>query len=138
MPLDAPVTRTVTLLPRQRVREHLLVEAIPVALEPLLGVVLALPPQELDEARVAGLHLGPGRPAMVGQEIAPPVLDRPIDEAPEVPRRLLHRRRVVGGVQVEDDGGVALLGPGQEALVVLLDEADRAVDDVGLPLPEVS
>src|SRR5260221_2908940 len=137
MPLEAPVRRVLTLLPREGVREHRLVEAIPVALKSLLGIVLALSLEELDELRVAGLDLRPRRPVMVGQVVAAAVLDRPVDEASEVAGRLLERVRVVRRVQVEDDGGVALLCPGQEALVVLLDEPDGAVDHVRPALPDV-
>src|SRR5213594_3885604 len=138
MPLVAPVTRTlharaVTVpgLPRlEGVGEHARVEAIPVALEPPLGVVMALQLQELDELRVAGLDLRPRRPVMVGQVIAAAVLNRPVDEAAEVARRLLDRLRIVRRVQVEDDARIALLRPEEKALIVLLNEADGAVDDV--------
>src|SRR5260221_3450602 len=116
MPLEAPVRRVLTLFPGEAVREHGLVETIPVALEALLGFVLALSLQELDELRVAGLDLGPRRPVMVGQVVAAAVLDGPVDEAAEVAGRPLERFGVVRRVQVEDDGGVALLRPGQEAL----------------------
>src|SRR5438093_7248332 len=138
MPLVAPVTRTlharaVTVpgLPRlENVGEHARVEAVPVALEPLLGVVPALQLQEVDELRVAGLDLRPRRPVMVGQVITAAVLDRPVDEAAEIARRLLDRLGIVRRVQVEDDARVALLRPGEEALVVLLAERDGSVDDV--------
>src|SRR5436309_13373098 len=110
MPLEAPVTRTLPTgvamapgLPRlESVGEHPRVEAIPVALEPLLGVVPALQFQELDELRVAGLDLCPRRPMMVGKVIAAAVLDRPVDEAAEIARRLLDRLRIVRRMQIED------------------------------------
>src|SRR5881296_3269357 len=145
MPLVAPVTRTlharaVTVpgLPRlEGVGEHARVEAIPVALEQLLGVVPALQLQEVDELRVAGLDLRPRRPVMVGQVITAAVLDRPVDEAAEIARRLLDRLGIVRRVQVEDDARVALLRPGEEALVVLLDEADGAVNNVRAALAKV-
>src|SRR2546427_6987579 len=145
MPLEAPVTRTLSArpvmalgLPRlEGVGEHPRVEAIPVALEPLLGVVLALQLQELDELRVAGLDLHPRRPVMVGQVIAAAVLDRPVDEAAEIACRLLDRLGVVRRVNVEDDARVAVLCPWEEALIVLLDEADGAVDDVRPALAKV-
>src|SRR5712691_1855720 len=103
IPLEAPVTRTlparaVTVpgLPRlEGVGEHPRVEAIPVALEPFLWIVLALQLQEVDELRVAGLDLRPRRPVMVGQVIAAAVLDRTVDEAAEVARRLLDRPGIV-------------------------------------------
>ncbi|HZY31761.1 MAG TPA: hypothetical protein VFF86_08990, partial [Candidatus Methylomirabilis sp.] len=109
-------------LPRQDVCEHPLVVTIPVALEPLLGVVLALLYQKLDEPRVARRDLFTRGPVMVGQVVTPPVWDRPIDEAAEVAGRFLERIRIVRRMQVEDDAGVSLLRPGQEALIVLLDE----------------
>src|SRR5437867_8916183 len=145
MPLVAPVTRTlharaVTVpgLPRlENVGEHARVEAIPVALEQLLGVVPALQLQEVDELRVAGLDLRPRRPVMVGQVIAAAVLDRPVDEATEIACRLLDRLRIVRRVNVEDDARVAFLRPWEEALIVLLDEADGAVDDVRSALAKV-
>src|SRR5213593_2111432 len=110
MPLVAPVTRTL----------HARAVTAP-GLPRLEGV---------DELRVAGLDLRPRRPVMVGQVITAAVLDRPVDEAAEIARRLLDRLGIVCRVQVEDDARVALLRPGEEALVVLLDEADGSVDDV--------
>src|SRR5205085_7536632 len=51
-------------------REHPLVVPIPIALEPLLRIILSLQAQELSELWIARLELFPCRIAMVGEVIA--------------------------------------------------------------------
>ena len=64
-------------------REHLAVVAIPVALEHLAGVVLALERQERAHLGIAALHLVLARPAVIGQVVAAAVRDAEIDERAE-------------------------------------------------------
>src|SRR5262245_43769299 len=106
-----------------RTGEQIAVVSIPLALEAPLGVVLLLELEEFGEARMAALDLLARRPAVIGQVIAAPVLDRPIDEPPKILSRLLQPLRRVGDVHIEDNAVPGLPRPGKEALVVLLDEA---------------
>ncbi len=89
---------------------------------------MPLQAQELAELRVAGLHLLASGVAAVGQVEAAAVADRQVVQAPEGRSGVPQPARRVNGVQVEDDAGVRLPGPGEEALAVALDQADRAVD----------
>ena len=57
---------------------------VPVALETEAWVVVSLCLKELQELRVAGLHLVPGGPSMVGEEEAPPMLYYAVDDPTEV------------------------------------------------------
>src|SRR5438874_1252512 len=116
----------------QQLSEHALVVAVPVALESLLGIVAPLGAEKLRELRVARLHLLARREPMVGQVVAPAVADPRVDELPEFRGRALEPRGAVVHVQVEDHARVRLFGPGKEALVVLLDETDGAVDQGGV------
>src|SRR6266498_2177169 len=119
------------------IREHRLVVAIPRALEGLTGVVFALQPQELGQLRIAGLHLGPARPAVIGEEIAAAIFDGAAYQPAEIASGLANATLGVGHVQVHDRAGPGLARPGEKALAVLLDEADRSVDHLGLMLAEV-
>src|SRR3990172_8167139 len=103
--------------------------AVPVALENLGGGVFALEIEKVRELRIAGLDLLAGGVLVVGREVAAAVPDADVDQAPERVRGMADSFRRVRDVQVEDDAGVGLLRPREEALAVLLDEADRAVDD---------
>src|SRR5262249_30865911 len=53
----------------ERVGEHRPVMAIPVTLETLVGVVLSLEAQEVDELRVAGLDLAACGPAVIREVV---------------------------------------------------------------------
>src|SRR5918996_989624 len=112
--------------------KHLLVVPVPLALEELLFVVLALELHHLRQARVAGLDLAADGVAVVGREIAAAVLDADVDQAPEDIARLDETAGRVLDVYVEDDARVRPARPGHEALAVLLDEPYGAVDDVDL------
>src|SRR5213592_1377935 len=110
--------------------------AIPVTLETLVGVVLPLEPQEVDELRVAGLDLAACGPAVIRQVVAAARAERKVDEPAKRVGRSRDPLGSVHDVQIEDHAGPGLPGPGQEALVVALDEADRSVDDRGPMLAE--
>src|SRR5712664_1044573 len=103
---------------------------VPVALEQLLRVVLALELEELEELREAGLDLLAQGVAVIGGVVAAAVLDADVDQAPEGVAGADRAARGVLDVQIEDHAGVGLLRPGEEALAVLLDEPHRAVDDL--------
>ena len=122
---------------RQSIGEHLLVVAVPVALENLVRVVLPLQAQEFGHLRIARLDLLAGRPAVVGEEVAAAERDGAVDQAAEVSRGLADAVLGVLDVQVHDDAGPRLARPGEEALVVALDEADRAVDELDAVPAEV-
>src|SRR6185295_15939325 len=110
--------------------EHPLVVPVPLALEELVGIVLALELEEFRHLRVAGVDLAAQGEAVVGGVVAAAVAQAQVDQAP---RRVGAADHAAGGVldvQVEDDAGVGLARPGEEALAVLLDQAHCAVDDV--------
>src|SRR5882724_5912972 len=114
--------------------EHLLVVAVPLALEQLAGVVPALELQELPELRIAGLDLPSLGVPVIGRVIAAAGLDAEIDEPSKRIGGAGHALLRVLDVQVEDHASVWLFRPGEEALPVLLDQADGAVNDVHLVL----
>src|ERR1051325_10956598 len=109
---------------------HALVVPVPLALEELVRVVLALELEELRHLRVAGVDLAAQRVAVVGGVVAAAVAQPEVDQAPQRVGAADHPAGGVLDVQVEDDAGVGLARPGEEALAVLLDQAHRAVDDV--------
>src|SRR5688572_1415870 len=112
--------------------KHLLVVPVPLALEQLLRVVLALELEELLQLREARVDLAAQAVAVVGRVIAAAVLDADVDQPPEHVARLDQAARGVLDVHVEDHAGVGLARPGEEGLAVLLDQPDGAVDDVDL------
>src|SRR5687767_5678248 len=107
---------------------HPFVVPEPLALEELLRVVLELELQEILQLGIAGVDLAAQRIAVVGREVAAAVLEADVDQAAEHVARLDQAAGVVLDVHVEDHAGVGLARPGQEALAVLLDQADGAVD----------
>src|SRR3954464_10140653 len=117
--------------------EHPLVMAVPLALEEVVGIVLALELEELRHLRVAGFDLAAQGKAIVGGVVAAAVTQTEVDQAPQ---RIGAADDAPGGVldvQVEDHAGVGLARPGEEALAVLLDQAHRAVDEVHCVAPGV-
>src|SRR5260370_28922956 len=96
-------------------REHLLVVTIPIALEPLGGIILPFRTKKLGELRIARLHLFPGSPAMVGQIISTVAANGHVNEAPEGVRCILQPLRCVQHVQIEDHAGIRLARPLEEA-----------------------
>ena len=59
-----------------------------------------------------------------------------VDEQPERLGRARQAGRVVRRVEVEDDAGPRFAGPGEDRLLVALDEPDRAVDDERVAVAE--
>ena len=117
--------------------EKPLVVPEPVAREHPAGIEPVFLGDELAEPRVARQRLGGGRPAVIGQVVAAAELDRAIDETAEVPAAAFDAIGRMVDVQVEDDTGPALTRPGEHRLIVLFDDADGAVDDVGAVLARV-
>src|SRR5919106_2009843 len=107
---------------RLRLLKHPFVVPIPLALEQLVRIVLALELEELLQLRVAGIDLPAQRVAVVGRVIAAAVLQADVDQAPEYVARLDEAACRVHDVHVEDDAGVGAARPRQEALAVLLDQ----------------
>src|SRR3989338_3627342 len=121
----------------QFLREHGPVMAVPVALEPLLWIVLQLAPQELQKLRVGAEHLVLPRPAVVRQVVGAAETQGAIDDALKVPLGLSESFRRMLDAQVKDGARVVLLRPGQEALFIPLDEPHCAVDDIKLLGPRI-
>ena len=87
--------------------------------------------------RIARLHLPSRGPVVVGEIVAPAVLNGALDQLPEIRRRFFQRCRSMRGMQVENDAHVPSARPRQEAFVVRLDEADGSIDHVGLTRAKV-
>src|SRR5262245_50925207 len=116
--------------PSQPIGEHLLVVPVPIALEHLGRIVAPLEAQKLGHLRVARLDLPAGCPSVVGEKVAAGKFDCAIDQPAEVIGGLAPAVPVVIHMQVHDGADPRLARPGEEALVVLLDEADRSVDEL--------
>src|SRR5687768_14725566 len=112
--------------------EHVAVVAVPVALEELARIVLLLVAQELRELRVAGEKLPLDRVAVEGEVVAAAVAKAEVDQAPEGVAGADQAARAALDVDIEADAGVGAARPGQEGLLVLLDEADGGPHDVEL------
>src|SRR5262252_2293508 len=123
--------------PSQPIGEHLLVVPVPIALEHLGRIVAPLEAQKLGHLRVARLDLPAGCPSVVGGKVAAGKFDCAIDQPAEVVGGLAPAVLVVIHVQVHDGADPRLARPGEEALVVLLDEADRSVDELRTVLPQI-
>ncbi len=98
----------------------------------------ALGVEENGKLRVGGEELPRSRPAVVGEIEAPAALEREVDQAAEGDGRLLDSTTRVLDVQVQDDARPRLTRPRENALVVALDQADGAVDDVRLECAQVA
>jgi hypothetical protein len=96
---------------------------VPVALEPLLGIVLSLEREELRDPRVASEQLLPRGPTVVREVVTPAPRAGGVDERAERVRRVRDPGGRVLDVQVEDDARPRLARPREEALLVALDEA---------------
>src|SRR6267142_616797 len=83
--------------------EHVLVVPVPVALEQLFGVVLALELEEVGELRVARVDLATQGVPVIRRVPAAAVLDAQIDQAAELVASADQAARGVLDVQVEDD-----------------------------------
>ncbi len=68
---------------------------------------------------------------MVGEVIAASMRDRMVNQSNEGARGVDKRRSVVIDVQVEDHARIGLARPWQSALCIRLDQANRAVYEVG-------
>src|SRR5687768_14056169 len=103
---------------------------IPVALETLLGIIGELVTQELDHPRMASLDLVAAGEAAVGEVEAAAFGNRQIGQAAEGVVGAGGTGGGVLGVEIEDHAGPGVSRPGEDALVVALDKANSAVDDV--------
>lgn len=56
------------------IREHLFIMPVPVALEPLLRIVLPLQPEKFRKLRITALDLASRRPPVIGRKVASAVL----------------------------------------------------------------
>src|SRR5688572_12604856 len=97
---------------------HPLVVAVPVALEELVLVVLALEPEEIAELREAGVDLVAQRVAVIRRVVAAAVLDGEVEQAAELVARADEAGAGVLGVHREAHAGVGLARPREEALGV--------------------
>src|SRR5689334_18779882 len=74
--------------------EHLLVVAIPVALEESRGIVCGLELEELFKLRVARFHLPALSETMIGKVVTAVVLDGQVNQRAEAARGILDAHRV--------------------------------------------
>ena len=93
--------------------------------------------EEFLDAWMAGGELPGIGPSVIGEVVAAAVLDRAVDQTAEIGRGFRDAFGRVLDVQVEDDAGPTLTGPREHGLVVILDHADGAVDDVDAVLPGI-
>src|SRR5215831_11649338 len=112
--------------------EHSAVMPVPIALKKFTRIILPFCGQELLELRITTFHLFTSGEAVVGKVIAAAMLDSQVDQRAEAPGGKFNSLRIVGNMQVEDDAGITVAGPGHEALVVLFDQPHHPVDDVGI------
>src|SRR5437870_4566341 len=87
----------------QLVREHALVMPIPFTLKALLRIVFPLEPEKIHELRIACLHLLSRGITVVGLVVPTAMLDRPVDDAPEIVGCFLLAFVGVDDVEVADD-----------------------------------
>src|SRR5215813_4892419 len=85
---------------------HPLVVPVPLALEQVVRVVLALELEELRHLRIAGVDLAAQRVAVIGGVVAAAVAQPEVDQAPQRVGAADHPAGGVLDVQVEDDAGV--------------------------------
>ena len=103
--------------------------AMPVAGEEGRGIVRFFEAEEFAKARVAGFDLGARGPAVIGEIVAAALPDREVDEAAEGGLRGAEASGSVRDAKIENDAGLWLARPGEDALLIALDQANRAVDD---------
>ncbi len=70
--------------------------------------------------------------AVIGQKVAAPLFDRPVDEPAEILTGSREPGRVMIHVQIEDDASVVIFGPLQERVLIALDQTNRSVNEVHL------
>jgi len=92
--------------------------------------------EELADSWVGGEDLRAIDEAVVGEVETATSAERQVDQCAEGARGELDACGGVVDVQVEDDARVEVACPGEDRLVVLADEADGAVDDLGTALAE--
>src|SRR5215210_6139901 len=110
---------------------------VPVALEPLVGIDRALAAKKLGEARIARFDLIPPGIFVISQEIAPAARNGEIDQPPERLRGTLLTCRRMRRAEIEDRARPRLPRPGEKAVRIPFDQADRAVDDLDVVALEI-
>src|SRR5215204_2401568 len=120
-----------------RIRQQRDVVPVPVALESLVGIVVTLEAEELWKLRIAAQQLLARAEGVVREEPAPLPARRDVDQPAKRVRRMPDAVRCVMRVEIEDRAGVRRLRPGEEALVIALDETNGAVDAVHAVQSEV-
>src|SRR5687767_2839860 len=94
------------------VRKQGAIMPIPLALEALGRIVLARQTQEVGKLWIPSFHLLTRGIAMVGEKIAAAIVARHVDQTSEVAATPAPALRRVVHVQIENDTGIGLLGPG--------------------------
>src|SRR6266496_2639651 len=111
---------------------------VPVALKAFVRIVLPLELEELRKLRITAFDLLPRSVAMIRQIISASSLRRHDNQPAKGVRRALQSFRAMDRMEIEDCARVRLLCPSQEALVIALDEAYSAVDQINFVFPKVS
>src|SRR5688572_15590294 len=104
---------------------------VPVARKALIRIGEPLSAQKLRHPGIAAQQLVAARKAMVRQKIAAIGFDRTVDESLQGEPGAVHAGSVMIHMQVEDDADIVPLGPSEKCILVLLDQANGAVDEVG-------
>src|SRR5687768_12236357 len=92
--------------------------------------------EKVAKLRIAGCYLLFCSEFVVGEIKIAVKVEGQVDQSAQRGLRLFQTFGRVIDVQIEDDAGVGAIGPGQKGFVVLLDQADRAVDDAASSAPE--
>src|SRR5688572_4106069 len=103
---------------------------VPVARKALVRIGEAFSAQKLRHPGIAAQQLVAARKTMVRQKITAIGFDRAIDESLKGEPGAVHAGSVMIHMQVEDDADVVSLGPSEKCILVLVDQADGAVDEV--------
>ena len=103
---------------------------VPVTRKALIRIGEPFPAQKLRHLGIAAQQLVAARKAMVRQKIAAIGFNRAVEESLKVEPGAVQAGSVMIHMQVEDDAGVISLGSGQKSILVLVDQADGAVDEV--------
>jgi hypothetical protein len=99
----------------------MLVVSIPLALKSFLRIIFPFQLQEFGKSRVAGFDLIAGCLAMISQVIAATSRRCHVDQPPQRVCRALNCFRAVNRMKIKDGASVWLLGPRQEAFIILFD-----------------
>src|SRR5690349_2516688 len=111
--------------------------SIPVTIKAFVGVILTFEPEKFRELRVASFDLLAGGIAVVSQVIAAVASRGHVNQTPESSSGVSDPCSRVRGVKIEDDACIRFFRPREKALGVLLNQTNRAVNQVYVVSAEI-